>query len=136
MYARRKSELSLANADGSNSIGHRVSTAELVDFIKEQALRRTIKEVARLTGLSEQAVKNLRLGEAGASAQTVSTWCRNDHQFRIEYFRWCGGLIETDPEMAANLSRVITDHVRRFIQPPGGHSGRQEEERQRETEHV
>lgn len=109
------SRRSVPNYDGQNSSGtQRVSTDELVDFVKERALRKTIKEVQVLTGLSEKAVKNMRLGSAGASAQTISTWCRNDPRFRAEYFAWCGGYLETDPEMVANLSRVLTDYARRL----------------------
>lgn len=99
--------------DGENTANSgRVSTAELVDFVKEQASRRSIKEVSRLTGLSEKAVANLRTGASGASAQTISTWCRQDPVFRAEYFRWCGGILEGTPEMYIALSRAINETVR------------------------
>lgn len=101
--------------DTANTSG-RVSTAELVDFVKEQALRRTIAEVSRLTGLSEKAVANIRQGLAGASAQTVSTWCRNDPLFRAEYFFWVGGHIEgcRDPDAIAGLTIALNSYARRL----------------------
>lgn len=86
---------------------NRISTAQLVDFVKEQALRRPIKEVARLTGLSTKAVENIRSGEAAASGTTISTWCKNCPEFRTEYFRWVGGYMETDPEFVPALYAAI-----------------------------
>lgn len=104
----------IPNYDGQNSSGtKRVSTDELVDFVKVRALKKTIKEVCGLTGLSEKAVKNLRLGSQGASAQTISTWCRNDPQFRAEYFYWCGGQLECEPETVAALTIAINRVMRR-----------------------
>lgn len=99
---------------GQNCSGpQRVSTDELVDFVKARALKKTIKEVQTLTGLSEKAVKNLRLGSAGASAQTISTWCRNDPQFRAEYFYWLGGHLEVEPETVAALSIAVNRILQR-----------------------
>lgn len=92
----------------------RVSTNELVDFVQERARRLSIKDVSRLTGLSNKAVVHLREGTAGASAQTISTWCRNDPQFRAEYFQFCGGFLETDPEMVAGISRMLNGYARRL----------------------
>jgi len=94
--------------DGQETSGpNRVSTDELVDFVKARALKKTIKEIMKLTGLSEKAVKNLRVGSQGASAQTISTWCRNDPMFRAEYFYWLGGNLEVEPETVAALSIAI-----------------------------
>lgn len=102
------SRRSVPDYEGQNCSGtNRVSTDELVDFVKVRALKKTIKEIAHLTGLSEKAVKNLRLGTAGASAQTISTWCRNDPQFRAEYFYWLGGHLEVEPETVAALSIAV-----------------------------
>lgn len=110
--AGRNTAGSVRHTEQPNTSG-RVSTAELVDFVKRRALKYTIKELCQITGLSEKAVINLRLGEAGASAQTISTWCRNDPEFRAEYFYWCGGLLESDPEMVAALTIAINRIVRR-----------------------
>lgn len=93
----------------------RVSTAELVDFVKEQALRRPIKEVAKLTGLSTKAVENIRSGEAAASGTTISTWCKNCPEFRTEYFRWVGGYMETDPEFVKGITMALQSLARRKI---------------------
>ena len=112
--ARAKIGRTVQYTDGSKTT-ERVSTAELVDFVREKALRLSIKELCKLTGLSEQAVKNLRLGTAGASAQTISTWCRNDPQFRTEYFQWCGGYIETDPEFVAGITMALNSLARRGV---------------------
>jgi len=89
-----------------------VSTDNLVDFTRERANRYTEKELARLTGLSIAQVKNLRLGRSGVSGKTISNWCRNDPAFRAEYFRFCGGHLEGEPEMVAALSRAINAIVR------------------------
>lgn len=98
----------------------RVSTCELVDFMQAQALARTIKELARLTGLSEKAIANIRSGIAGASGQTISTWCRNDPQFRAAYFAWCGGELETDPQFYAHMSQAINAYMRTAARRNGG----------------
>lgn len=100
------------NGEVPNTSG-RVSTDELVDFVKARANKLTVKELSKLTGLSEQAVKNLRLGTAGASAQTISTWCRNDESFRLDYFRWCGGYLECEPEFVRGISMALNALVRR-----------------------
>lgn len=92
---------------------NRISTAQLVDFVKEQALRRPIKEVARLTGLSTKAVENIRSGEAAASGTTISTWCKNCPEFRTEYFRWVGGYMETDPEFVKGITMALNSLARR-----------------------
>lgn len=81
--------------------------------MKVRALKKTIKEIAKLTGLSEKAVKNLRIGSQGASAQTISTWCRNDPQFRAEYFYWLGGHLEVEPETVAALSIAVNRIMQR-----------------------
>lgn len=104
--SKGKNSRTVQGTDDANS--SRVSTAELVDFVKEQALRRPIKEVARLTGLSEKAVVNIRSGQAAASGQTLSTWCRNDAGFRAEYFAWCGGKLQFPPEITATLAKLAS----------------------------
>lgn len=98
----------------AQTVPARVSTAELVDFIKAQALKRRTKELAELTGLTQKGVANLRQGLAGASAQTISTWCRNDPAFRADYFAWVGGYLENDPEFVAGLSRLINNYARKL----------------------
>lgn len=105
---------SLPGADDHNTT--RISTAQLVDFTKEQAKRRPIKEVARLTGLSLKAVESIRSGEAAASGTTISTWCKNCPEFRTEYFRWVGGYMETDPQFVPALYAAI----RAVIKEKGG----------------
>jgi len=107
-----KTNRTVQHTDDANTSG-RVSTAELVDFVQVRALKYRIKELCALTGLSEKAVINLRTGEAGASAQTISTWCRNDAAFRAEYFFWCGGRLEGEPETLAALNIAINNIMRR-----------------------
>lgn len=91
----------------------RASTVELVDFISEQAKRRATKEIARITGLSIKAVEAMRLGESGASSQTITTWCRNDPHFRAEYFAFCGGYVESDPEFITGITMALNSLARR-----------------------
>jgi len=107
-----KTNRSLQPTEDPNTSG-RVSTAELVDFLQVRALKYRVKDLCTLTGLSEKAVINLRTGEAGASAQTISTWCRNDPAFRAEYFYWCGGRLEGEPETLAALNIAINNILRR-----------------------
>jgi hypothetical protein len=97
---------------GENEHGNRVSTAELVDFVQVQTRKRRAKEVQRLTGLSIKAIENMRMGLSGASAQTITTWCRNDPDFRAAYFAYCGGMLEGDPEMLAGLTRAVQSFMR------------------------
>lgn len=91
----------------------RASTAEMIDFMSAQARKLRTKEVQRLTGLSIKAIENMRLGLSSASAQTITTWCRNDPSFRAAYFCYCGGMLEGDPEMVAALTRAIHAVVRK-----------------------
>lgn len=91
----------------TDNVTPRESTAELVDFVQAQANSRRAKEVARLTGLSVKAVENMRGGHSGASAQTITTWCRNDAAFRAAYFQHCGGLLEGDPELLRGLTLAV-----------------------------
>lgn len=124
MFARRKNTGSVPGENpGSNSgddVTPRVSTAEIVTFIKFEARKRTIKELERLTGLSVKQIEALRLGECGASSQTISTWARNDTAFRIRYFQFCGGYIETDPEFIVGISMAMNSLARERWQQQGG----------------
>ncbi len=112
MFQRRNNAGSVQGGNAGNAPVQRVSTAEIVDFIKVEARKRTIKELVRLTGLSAKQVEALRLGDCGASSQTISTWCRGDTDFRIRYFQFCGGYIETDPEFVIGISMAMNSLAR------------------------
>lgn len=91
----------------------RVSTNEFTDWLAEQARRYSEKQLANVTGLSLKAVQNLRLGRSGGTGTTIATWCRNDARFRAEYFFYCGGHLETDPEGVAALHMAINSYLQR-----------------------
>ena len=87
-----------------------ISTREHTDWIAEQARKHSEKELAWITGLSLAAAQNLRNGRSGASGATISNWCRHDPEFRIAYFAYCGGQLETDPGFYAHMSQAINHY--------------------------
>lgn len=98
---------------GDSRGSSRVSSPELVDFLQDQARKKSRKEVARIAQLSIKAVEKIVAGESGASAQTITTWCRNCPEFRAAYFAHCGGVLFGSPEMEGALSRLVNGFVNR-----------------------
>lgn len=89
------------------------TTDSLVDFVKAQAIRYQQKELAAITGLSLQQVKNLRLGLSGIGGKALTNWNRNCPRFASEYAEYVGIIRPGDAHMSEALTRFANAVVRR-----------------------
>lgn len=90
-----------------------VTTDTLVDFTRARAIQYQQKELAKITGLSIQQVKNLRLGISGVSGKTLTNWIKNCPTFRAQYAEWVGIIQPGEAEMSAALTHLFNARARR-----------------------
>lgn len=82
-------------------------------WLMKMAARLSDKEGARLTGLTEEAFRNVKSGDSAISFDTLTRWCRNDRAFAMEYCDFIGLILPGEAEMAAVVTRLVNAHVRR-----------------------
>jgi hypothetical protein len=92
---------------------------EKQDWLTAQAQKYSALEGAELTGNSQRAFENIRLSRSKISFDALVDWCRRDPDFRAQFFMFCGGKLEIDPEMVAGITRVLNNAARRLhgVQP-------------------
>lgn len=71
------------------------------DWLKERANKESVKAIARKTGLSEVAVKDIRSGRSKPRFDTLLAWCQNDEEFREDLIAY----LRSDPWTAAGATR-------------------------------
>jgi hypothetical protein len=69
--------------------------------------------LARITGLSIQQVKNLRLGLSGVSGKTLTNWIRNCPEFAGAYAEYVGLVRPGEAEFAGALTQAFQAYQRR-----------------------
>lgn len=84
----------------------RVSTRDFSDWLAEQAIRYSEKELAGVTGLSIKGAQNLRAGKSGAKGSTLSTWCLNDPMFAMAYGEYVGIIKPGHAEFMGRLAQA------------------------------
>lgn len=89
------------------------TTDSLVDFVKAKAVMYQQKELARITGLSIQQVKNLRLGLSGISGKTLTNWIKNCPEFAGAYAEHVGIVRPGEGEYSGALTRAFQAYQRR-----------------------
>jgi len=92
-----------------------VGTIECQDWLAEYLgrARYQAKEVGELSGCGVRAAENIKQGRNGMTMAHLVAMCRNDPMFRAEFFRFCGGHLEVDPEFVAGLSMAVNSYVRK-----------------------
>lgn len=111
-FARRNTGTRVRREESYNS--ERTSTRECTDWLADRLGAMSAKEIADKAGLSIAGAESLKQGRSGASMKTITELCRNDALFRAEYFLYCGGHLECDPEFVAGLNHVLTNAARRL----------------------
>lgn len=97
--------------DSRNSSSNRSEQNENLDWLQDQALKRTRAQIANATGLTPRGAENIRLGDSKISFDALVEWCRNDPLFRAEFFKHCGGHLETSPIFYAHMSQAINAYM-------------------------
>lgn len=87
-------------------------TGECSDWLAEQLRSRSAKDIARKTGQGQRAAEAVKMGRNGMTMAHLVNICRADPEFRAQFFQFCGGMLEGDPEMVAALSKAINAIVR------------------------
>lgn len=83
------------------------------DWIKDQATKLSLREGAELTGLSERAFENIRLGRNKISFDPFTSWCLNDPDFAAAYAEHIGLIRPGEAEFAGALTRAYNAYERR-----------------------
>lgn len=105
--------ISLANTHAFNRGEHNrsahlaSSTNECSDWLKHQLRRKPAKDISAECGIGVRAAEGIKAGRNGLTMAHLVTMCRSNPEFRAQFFAFCGGQLEGDPELVANLSRAI-----------------------------
>jgi len=99
--------------DHGSKISTHDTTDSFVDFVKARAIHYQQKELAALTGLSIQQVKNLRLGLSGIGGKALTNWIRNCPRFAGDYAEYAGIIRPGEAETSEALTRLANAVARR-----------------------
>jgi hypothetical protein len=83
------------------------NTRECSDWLQHQLRRTPAKEISAECGIGQRAAEGIKAGRNGLTMAHLVTICRTNPEFRAQFFAFCGGQLEGDPELVANLSRAI-----------------------------
>jgi hypothetical protein len=86
---------------------HLTSTPECNDWLADTLRDQSAKIISRKTGQGQRAAEAVKMGRNGLTMAHLVNICRADDDFRAAFFKFCGGQLEGDPELVANLSRAI-----------------------------
>lgn len=82
-------------------------TAQASDWLKDQFREESAKAISEKTGQGQRAAEAVKMGRNGLTMAHLVNICRADPDFRAQFFAFCGGQLEGDPALVANLSRAI-----------------------------
>jgi len=99
--------------DSRRTLLARPDSTECTDWLADRLRTYSAKDVAELTGCTARAGENAKQGMSGLSMGSIVALCRNDPIFRAEFFRFCGGYLETDPEFVAGITMAMNSLARR-----------------------
>jgi hypothetical protein len=88
------------------------STPECNDWLADKLRAVPSKEISRKTGQGQRAAEAVKMGRNGMTMAHLVNICRADPEFRAQFFKFCGGTLEGEPEMVAALTRAINAVVR------------------------
>lgn len=84
-----------------------VSPSECHDWLADQLSDQSAKVIARKSGQGQRAAESVKQGRNGLTMAHLVSLCRADDNFRAQFFKFCGGQLEGEPEMIAALSKAI-----------------------------
>lgn len=84
-----------------------VSPAECHDWLADTLRDQSAKVIARKSGQGQRAAESVKQGRNGLTMAHLVSMCRADDNFRAQFFKFCGGQLEGEPEMIAALSKAI-----------------------------
>lgn len=82
-------------------------TRECSDWLQHQFRQQSAKVISEKTGQGQRAAEAVKMGRNGLTMAHLVNICRADPDFRAQFFAFCGGQLEGDPEMVAALSKAI-----------------------------
>jgi hypothetical protein len=82
-------------------------TRECSDWRAHQFRKQSAKDVSEKTGQGQRAAEAVKMGRNGLTMAHLVNICRVDPDFRAAFFAFCGGQLEGNPALVANLSRAI-----------------------------
>ena len=95
-----------------NGVENYATTNECQDWLAAYFRAHPAKVIAEKTGIGVRGAEGVKSGRHGLSMAHLSTLCRNDPEFRTAYFKFAGGILETEPEIVIALTKVINEVVR------------------------
>lgn len=85
----------------------RSDTRECSDWLQHQFRKQSSKEISEQGGIGQRAAEGVKQGRNGLTMAHLVNMCRANPDFRAQFFAFCGGQLEGDPALVANLSRAI-----------------------------
>lgn len=92
-------------------------TRECSDWLQNQFRQQSAAAISKKTGQGHRAAEAVKMGRNGLTMAHLVNICRADPDFRAAFFHFCGGQLEGDPELVANLSRAINAVMRNGATP-------------------
>lgn len=86
---------------------------ECRDWLKGQFDQIPVGEISQDAGCTKRAAENIRAGENGIRMEFLVALCRNNPLFRADFFAFCGGKLENDPEFVAGITMALNSLSRR-----------------------
>lgn len=88
------------------------NTGECSDWLAERLRNRSAKEISRQTGQGQRAAEAVKMGRNGLTMAHLVNICRADPEFRAQFFYFCGGELEGNPELVSKLTQAINAVMR------------------------
>lgn len=85
----------------------RSDTRECGDWLAHILRGQSAKETADQAGTGVRAAEGIKAGRNGLTMAHLVNICRANPEFRAQFFAFCGGKLEGDPALVADLSRAI-----------------------------
>jgi hypothetical protein len=92
-------------------------TRECSDWLAHQFRQQSAKDISEKTGQGQRAAEAVKMGRNGLTMAHLVNICRADPDFRASFFAFCGGQLEGDPSLVANLSRAINAVMQQRREP-------------------
>ena len=89
-----------------------VTPGECHDWLADQLRDQSAKMISRKSGQGQRAAESVKQGRNGLTMAHLVSLCRSDDAFRAQFFKFCGGHLEGEPEMVAALSKAINAVIR------------------------
>jgi hypothetical protein len=85
----------------------KTDTPECSDWLQDQLRQQSAKVISEKTGQGQRAAEAVKMGRNGLNMAHLVNICRADPDFRVAFFQFCGGQLETNPNTVAALARAF-----------------------------